>query len=419
MKSVKRNVATVIMLCFALVLAMPMQLQAASKVKISKSKMTIVVGQKKTLTVKNTKKKVTWTSSEKSVAKVDRKGVVTAKKAGVATITAKVGKKKYTCTVTVKEKPTLSNCETICVGQKLKLKVEGTAQKVKWSSSDKKTVKVDKKGNVRGLKKGTAIITAKVGNKTLKCKVKVKDAVYKIKETVRIKDAGFVAIAHLSEEISCEISNPAIATIALTEAELAEEGPGLESILVLYAKKSGTAYITVTNNCNNKKMKFKVIVQKTTPTTAKDKLSRYMIDCAELDSDCNKTFSKSYKENAAQAKIVYNFWDGLLGYEYTEVIDGTKVEWSVLGADDPSTGSYIVMWITPKGEKESQYVTAEVDLAAYSGEKLTYEEAWYKIAAADELQRIANEVTPRAYQAMDDLLKPVGVTIREVFDSEY
>ena len=92
-----------------------------------------------------------------------------------------------------------------------------------------------------------------------------------------------------------------------------------------------------------------------------------------------------------------------------------QVKWSVLGADDPASGSYIVMWITPKGEKESQYVTAEVDLAAYNGQTLVYEEAWYGIAVGDELQRIANEVTPRAYQSMDELLKPVGLTIREVF----
>lgn len=415
MKSVKKNIVTVIMLCFALVLAVPTQSQAASKVKLSKSKITIVVGQQKTLKVKNTKKKVTWSSSKKSVAKVSSEGVVTARKAGTATITAKVGKKKYTCKVTVKEKPSLSKNETICVGKKITLKVEGTAKKVKWSSSDKKIVKVDKKGNIRGLKKGTATITAKVGDKTLKCKVKVKDAIYKIDRTVKIKDAGFVVITHLSDTISCKISNPEIAALALTEAEPSDDSPGQESNIVIYAKKSGTAYITVTNNCNNKKMKFKVIVQKTTPSSAKDKLNQYIIECGELDDECNKVLSKSYTENGAQAKIVYNYWEGLLEYEYTEVIDGTQVKWSVLGADDPATGSYIIMWITPKGEKESQYVTVETDLSEYNGEKLTYEEAWFGIAVGDELQSIANEVTPRAYQAMDDLLKPVGVTIREVF----
>lgn len=54
-------------------------------------------------------KKIKWTSSKKSVATVNNKGVVVAKKKGVATITAKIGKKKYKCKVTVNNKPKGSN----------------------------------------------------------------------------------------------------------------------------------------------------------------------------------------------------------------------------------------------------------------------------------------------------------------------
>lgn len=77
---------------------------SAAAVKISSSKLTLTVGQSKTLSLKNNKKAVTWSSSKKSVATVSSKGKVTAKKAGTATITAKVGTKKYTCKVTVKAK---------------------------------------------------------------------------------------------------------------------------------------------------------------------------------------------------------------------------------------------------------------------------------------------------------------------------
>lgn len=83
-------------------------MNAAKKVSISKKKLTLTVGQSKTLSVKNlskkNKKKLKWSSNKKKVATVSKKGKVTAKKAGTAKITAKVGKKKYTCKVTVKKK---------------------------------------------------------------------------------------------------------------------------------------------------------------------------------------------------------------------------------------------------------------------------------------------------------------------------
>ena len=82
---------------------------AVSKVQLNKSKITLRVGRKTTLKAavrpeNATVKKVTFTSSKKEVAEVNSKGVVTAKKAGTATITAKVGNKKAVCKITVKKK---------------------------------------------------------------------------------------------------------------------------------------------------------------------------------------------------------------------------------------------------------------------------------------------------------------------------
>ncbi|WP_026499478.1 Ig-like domain-containing protein [Butyrivibrio sp. WCD2001] len=61
----------------------------------------------------------------------------------------------------------------IKVGKTYKLKVKGTSNKVKWSSIDKKTAKVSKKGVVTAKKVGKTIVKAKVGKKTLKCEVNV------------------------------------------------------------------------------------------------------------------------------------------------------------------------------------------------------------------------------------------------------
>ncbi len=84
------------------------QVSAASKVKLNKTKVTIRVGKTVKLKVKGTKKKVKWSSNKKKIATVTSKGVVKGKKQGTATITAKVGKKKYKCKVYVKKKTTSS-----------------------------------------------------------------------------------------------------------------------------------------------------------------------------------------------------------------------------------------------------------------------------------------------------------------------
>ena len=77
---------------------------AKAKIRLNKKKVTIKVGGKVTLKLKNAKKKVIWKSSKKKVASVSAKGIVRGKSAGTAKITAKSNKKSYTCTVIVKEK---------------------------------------------------------------------------------------------------------------------------------------------------------------------------------------------------------------------------------------------------------------------------------------------------------------------------
>ncbi len=87
----------VILLCVVGLSGQPAQ----AKTRLNKTKLTISVGQKVTLKVKGSRKKAKWSSSNKKVATVSRKGKVRAKKAGKTTITAKVGKKKYRCKITV------------------------------------------------------------------------------------------------------------------------------------------------------------------------------------------------------------------------------------------------------------------------------------------------------------------------------
>lgn len=75
--------------------------KAEAAVKINKQSITLAVKETSVLKITGTGKKVSWSSSDTSVASVS-KGKVTAKKEGTAVIKAKVGKKTYSCKVTVK-----------------------------------------------------------------------------------------------------------------------------------------------------------------------------------------------------------------------------------------------------------------------------------------------------------------------------
>lgn len=74
---------------------------SAATIKLNTTKKALVIGSTYRLKVKNTSKSVKWWSSNKKIATVSSTGKVTAKKAGKAVITAKVGKKKLRCVITV------------------------------------------------------------------------------------------------------------------------------------------------------------------------------------------------------------------------------------------------------------------------------------------------------------------------------
>ena len=102
----KPAVSVAILLCFLLFLVSPaLAGSTQSKVKLNKNKATIYIGKTLQLKLTGTSSTVTWSSSRKSIATVDKNGLVTGKGVGTALITAKAGKKEYTCTVTVKESP--------------------------------------------------------------------------------------------------------------------------------------------------------------------------------------------------------------------------------------------------------------------------------------------------------------------------
>lgn len=142
------------------------------KVMLSKTKLTLNYGQRATLKLAGSSGAVTWKSSNKKVVTV-KKGQVTGVGVGTAKITAKVGSKTFTCTVTVKRPIINVKSKNLKIKQYVQLKVS-TPKKMKWTSSNPKIAYVSQNGKVTARKPGKVTITGKIDSKyTVKCKITV------------------------------------------------------------------------------------------------------------------------------------------------------------------------------------------------------------------------------------------------------
>lgn len=118
---------------------------------------------------------IKWSVNKSSIAAVNQKGEVTAKKPGKAIVTAEAGGKTYKCTVTVKKAPTAKTFKlnakkkTLAKGKIFRIKpkfIKKTySNKITYKSSNKRVAAVTKKGVVKAVRKGTAKITVTTFNK--------------------------------------------------------------------------------------------------------------------------------------------------------------------------------------------------------------------------------------------------------------
>ena len=108
------------------------------------------------------------------------------KKTGTAYITVTLASKKTAKVKVIVQKGTVRTTAITGLKSSITLKKGKTdtlkpvrkpitsAEKITYTSSNKKVVYVNAKGVIKGLKKGTAVITVKSGKAVYKCKVTVK-----------------------------------------------------------------------------------------------------------------------------------------------------------------------------------------------------------------------------------------------------
>lgn len=163
------------------------EIVAVTSITLDKSSLSLIKGETETLAAtvspsNATHTKVSWTSSDPSVATIDSEGIVQAIANGNATIIAQVDDIKATCPVTVttpvesitlnKDKLTLNKGESETLVATV-VPTDATEATVTWGTSNPYMASVDANGKVTAMGAGNVTITAKAGGKSAVCMVTV------------------------------------------------------------------------------------------------------------------------------------------------------------------------------------------------------------------------------------------------------
>ena len=177
----------------------------SASVTLNKTALDLEVDDTYTLiaTTENTDESVVWSSSDNSVASVSG-GLVTALKAGSATITAQAGGASATCLVSVMEQSSLA-----FLVKEMKVRVGGAAKKlsvlfngtvvtsgVQFRSNDENIATVDANGYLSGVGVGQTSITATYGEYSASMNVTVENFIELKLDTSRalIKSGGTATV---------------------------------------------------------------------------------------------------------------------------------------------------------------------------------------------------------------------------------
>ncbi len=184
-------------------------------------------------------KKPSFSSSSSAIASVNTYGKITAKKAGTATITAKIKNGEASCKITVKKTTIELSEKSISLepGYSKQLKASAsTGHPVKFKSSKSSIASVDEDGMILAKKPGTATITVTCDKSSVSCKVTVKLPTVRLKRTslsLYRKESAKLTVTSTSKNApKWKTSKKSVATV--------------DSTGTVTAVKNGTAVITVT-----------------------------------------------------------------------------------------------------------------------------------------------------------------------------
>lgn len=218
--------AMVFLFCFRFNPVLTVRAEGAAQ--LNKTSVTLFIGGRVKLELKNAPDTVVWTSSNPAIATVGKTGIVTGKKTGEVTITAACNGENYRCKITVDNPSITAKNLLLCKDQEKTVTLKGTKRAAKWTSSNEEVVRVKSRGtsaSVTGRKKGTAIITASIGGREFTCRIKVEEPVLSDENLVLTEgETKRITLSGTSQPYTWESSWSPVASVSETGVITAKEG---------------------------------------------------------------------------------------------------------------------------------------------------------------------------------------------------
>lgn len=317
MKTHMRWLLTSLILFFGLMLLPVNKTEVRAAARINYTSIKLGQGKSKQLKVKGTGAKLKWSSSNSKIVTVDKDtGVITAVKGGKATVTAKAGKKKYSCRVTVvgisATKLTLKKGSTYTFTVK-------NGKNTTWKTSNKSVVSVTSKGKIKAKGYGGAVITCKTNGRTIKCKVYVPE-INATSLRMPVNTQQQLVVSKRGDFIPYwSSSNPAVATVDANGIVTATASMGQTVI----SCKVGT----VTLQCTVKVISPGNIVTPMSELPTSTKVERYTVTVEGYPNPRTYTIfgqNSGYKANQSSLYSGYMPSHGCAACSVTTVLTGYK-----------------------------------------------------------------------------------------------
>ena len=288
-------------------------------------------------------------------------------------------------------------------GSTVSLSVKGTSRKAQWKSSNKKIATVSSKGVVKGIKKGTVTITAKVKGKNYKCKVTVETPSLNMKSAkITVGKTVSLKLKDTKQKITWKSSDKKVAVVS--------------SKGVVKGVKNGKA--TITAMLGGKKFATcQVVVNKPVPVSENiKKLQAYIDKNGTLEEDGNKYITLTQKDGTTEYTYAIGYVNGKLVLAYASIGAENSV---IIGVDANLLNNSIISpsFILSSTEGDSYAIAQSLfDSAKYKADSTVY----FSLLSAEGykesgIQKLANAELQRAFKGWSTLIsKNTGMTLSDI-----